>query len=117
MLAKKYKLKKKKELTALFQSGKFQKSRFLRLKWMKNNLETNRFVFAISNKVSKKTTQRNRIKRKLEEIIRNNFQNIKQGYDLAIIAQPEILTINYQLIKQDLIELLKKTGLWINSDS
>ncbi len=108
MLAKKYKLKKKKEIDALFKTGKSQDSRLLKIKWNKNNLNINRFIFAVSTKISKKATQRNKIKRKLEEIIRNNYQGIKQGYDLAIIAKPEIINTDYQLTRKELMKLLEK---------
>ncbi len=112
MLAKKHKLTGKKNLENLFKRGHYQDSLFLRLKWLKNGLTTNRMIFAVGGKVSKKATQRNRIKRKLEEIIRENFQKLAKGYDLAIIAKPEILNNgNYQTIKKDLINLLTKARL------
>ncbi len=115
MLAKKYKLTGKKNLEQLFKQGRYQETEFLRLKWIKNQLEFNRFVFAIGIKVSKKAVQRNKIKRKLEEIIRN-YKDLKQGYDLAIIAKPEILNKNYQTIKKDLLDLIKKANLIINKE-
>lgn len=97
---------KKKEFEAVFKKGKTRAGKLVFLKILKNNLDDNRFGIVVSKKISKKAVNRNKIKRRLKEIIRQI--NIKSGFDIVIVAKPEILDKKYQEIKDELEELLKK---------
>ena len=134
MLAKENRLRKERDFEAVFRNGKTFKEGFLVLKTIKNNLDTNRFGFIISQKVSKKATVRNKIKRKLREVIRlgikdcllgNNFHpppantgkeksakdSKKDGLDAALIILPGIDKKNFLETKENLRKLLKKASL------
>jgi len=82
------------------------------LKFRKNNLKNTRCGFVINLKTSKKSTIRNKIKRRLREIIRQNLINIKPGFDIVVIAKPEIVNKNYQEIKKEIESLFKKTKVY-----
>ena len=69
MLKKINRLKKKKDFEKVLRGGKGFKEDFLLFKTIKNNLKTSRFGFIISQKVSKKATVRNKLKRKLSGLI------------------------------------------------
>jgi ribonuclease P protein component len=88
MLSLKNRLKKKKEFERVFKGGKGLKEDFLVLKLVKNNLPQNRFGFIVGTKVSKRATLRNKLKRRLRELIRTRIEEIKTGYDIILIAQP-----------------------------
>ena len=114
MLSRKYKLKKDSDFKKVFKQGKYYQEDFIRIRVIKNDLEVNRFGFIIGLKISKKATQRNKIKRKLEEIIRLNLKQIKLGFDIVVLVSPEIIEKNYQEIEKTLINLFKKAKLlWI----
>jgi ribonuclease P protein component len=66
-------------------------SPILLIKFVKNDLAFSRFGFIVSNKVSKKATKRNLVKRRINEIIRLNFKKIKIGFDIVIIVSPKII--------------------------
>ena len=70
MLPKKNRLKNKKDFERVFKQGKGFKEDFLFFKITKNNLKENRFGFIVSLKVSKKAVLRNKVKRRLREIIK-----------------------------------------------
>lgn len=91
--------------------GFWAKGVLLSIKSVKNNLLQSRFGFVVSTKVSKKAVERNRIKRRLRDIIRKNIDNIKAGFDIVVIASPLSNKAKYQIIKDDLIDLLKKLKL------
>jgi ribonuclease P protein component len=88
MLSLKNRLKKKKEFERVFKRGKGLKEDFLVLKLVKNNLPQSRFGFIVGTKVSKRATLRNKLKRRLRELIRMKMEEIKTGYDIILIAQP-----------------------------
>ena len=86
MLSKSNRLQKKKDFDVVFKKGRGIKEDFLFLKIINNNLKDSRFGFIIPNKVLKKATQRNRIKRKLREWIKNNIIQIQKGQDIVLMV-------------------------------
>ncbi|PIQ92639.1 MAG: ribonuclease P protein component [Parcubacteria group bacterium CG11_big_fil_rev_8_21_14_0_20_39_14] len=104
MLAKKYRLSKKKDFQNIFKRGKSFKEGCIFLKAAANNIRFSRFGFVVSNKISKKSVERHKIKRRLNEIIRFKMPLIRKGYDMVIIAGPEIKNKDYR----ELEEIIKK---------
>jgi ribonuclease P protein component len=107
MLPKKNLLKKKKDFDNIFKKGKTMAGKLVFLRFLKNNLEDVRVGFIVSSKISKKAVIRNKIKRRLREIFKNNINNIKKKIDIIIIAKPEIVNKNYQDIKNDIEKLIQ----------
>ena len=112
MLSKKYRLQKDKDFDLVFKKGKNLGSEFLFLKLRKNGLEISRFGFILSKKISKNATVRNKIKRRLREIIRKKLNDIKPGLDVVIGTKTVIVNKDYQEIKEALEGLLRKAGLY-----
>jgi len=113
MLLKKYKLKKDNDFKRVFQNGRYKQKDFIKIKFLKNDLEISRFSFIVGLKISKKAVQRNKIKRRLEEIIRLNFKQIILGFDIIVFIDKEIIEKKYIEIEENLIYLLKKSKLII----
>lgn len=111
MLPKMYRLKKNKDIDKVFKKGKTIKEDFLILKILKNNLTKNRFSFIVSQKVSKKATLRNKIKRRLSELVRIKFKKIRKNIDVIIIAVPGLETKDFWEIKESLDKLFEKAGI------
>jgi len=111
MLSSKNRLRKKSDIDNVFKHGKTVAGRFVFLKALKNGLENNRFAFVVSLKVSKRAVDRNKIKRRLREIIKQSLDKssgqagLKQGFDFVIVAKPLICNKNFQEIKQDINEI------------
>ncbi len=111
MLAKEYKLKKNNDIKRVFEKGKYFQKGVIGIKLIKNNSKINRFGFLVGLKISKKSTERNKIKRWLNEIIRLNLSQIKKGYDIIIMVKTEIKEKKYQEVESNLIGLLEKIKL------
>jgi len=84
---------------------------------MKNISSTNyslpsRFGFVVSNKIDKRATRRNGLKRRLRAVIGDNLENITTGYDVVVLVkkQPKY-PYKYEEIKREVIEGLKKAGV------
>lgn len=112
MLIRKYKLKKDNDFKKVFKQGKYYQEDFIKIKALKNDLKISRFGLMIGLKISKKATQRNKIRRQMEEIIRLNLSQLKPGLDIVILVNPEIIEKDYQEIEKTLINLFKKAKLW-----
>ena len=114
MLAKTNRLRKEKDFEKLFKKGKSFKNGFLILKIVQNNLKESRFGFIVSQKVSKKAILRNKIKRRLRDIIRQNIGKIRKGIDVALIALPGLEKKNFSETKETLNTLLKNITTNLN---
>lgn len=113
MLLRKYKLKKDNDFKKVFKDGIYKQNGFIKIKFLKNNLDISRFSFIVGLKISKKAIQRNKIKRRLEEIIRLNFKKIITGFDIIILVEKEIIEKEHIEIEEKLIDLLKKSKIII----
>jgi len=113
-------LTKKQDIQFVFKKGRWQDAPFLTIKFLASQGPAphhaaqdpaSRFCFSVSNKVSKLATKRNLIKRRLRHIIRELLPQIKNGYDVVVVAKPEIIKMSYQIIKQTLEQTLRRAGL------
>lgn len=111
MLAKKFRLKKEKNIKKVLSEGRFFKNDYLKLKVKENKLGRSRFATPVGLKVSKKAVDRNKIKRRLQEALRLKWERIKQGFDVLLMVERPIFEKTYQEIDQDLTELLVQAEL------
>lgn len=113
MLAKENRLTTKESFNRLLKYGQPYYSPLFVLKKIENKLNCNRFGFIISKKIAKKAVIRNKLKRRLREILRKEINQLKTGYDLVIIPKKgkEIEKIKYQQLKDEIILLEKKANL------
>jgi ribonuclease P protein component len=117
MLAKVNRLKKKKDIEKVFEKGKGFKEDFLILKIVKNDLENSRFAFVVPKKVSKKATLRNKIKRRLRELVRLKIKKIKKGMDLVLLALPGLEKKDFWEMEKIINKLFAKAKLYINGNN
>lgn len=110
MLPKENRLKKEKDFEAVFREGKGSACGPLRVKSICNKSEVARFGFIVSKKYSKKASERNLIKRRMREIIRKMMPEIKNGYDIVLLASPG-LENDYQKLQERIKTVLKNLNL------
>ena len=108
MLPKINRLKNKKDIERIFKDGKGFKEDFLILKVVKNNSKNSRFAFVVSQKISKKATLRNKIRRRLNELARTKIKGFKKGMDLTLIALPGLEEKDFWEIDETVNKLFKK---------
>lgn len=111
MLPKINRIRKKKDFEIIFRNSKSFKSDLFIFRIIGNNLGLNRFGFVASQKISKKATVRNKVKRRLSEAIKVEIKNIKIGTDLVIIALPGIEKKEFFEIKESVHNALSKLKL------
>lgn len=111
MLPRANRLKKKKDFERVFKKGRSFKEDFLYLKIRENNLKSSRFGFMVSKKFSKKATTRNKIKRRLRELIRIKLPKIKKGIDGVIIIIPGLEATDFHQLEDIINKLFKKANI------
>jgi ribonuclease P protein component len=106
MLPKINRIKKKKDFELIFKKGASFKSPSFILKVLKTSLEYSRFGFVVSQKVSKKAVERNKIRRRLSEIVKK--QKIKPGLDLVFISLASAKNKDFLNFKKETEDILIK---------
>jgi ribonuclease P protein component len=89
MSLKEWRLKEK-EFERVLKKGKSFKEDSLILKVLKNFNKKKRVGFLITKKVVPKAVWRNKIKRRLRELMRREIEKIKEGLDLVFITLPGV---------------------------
>lgn len=107
MLSKINRLTKKKDFQEVFKNGRLITGRLIWLKYKKNNTDFTRAGFIVGLKISKKATERNKIKRRLRSAFRHFLKELS-GYDIIIGAKPEIKEKKLSEIIRALEDLLLK---------
>ncbi|MFA6553634.1 MAG: ribonuclease P protein component [Patescibacteria group bacterium] len=82
------------------------------LKVLPRHTPDTRFGFSIGLKVSKKSTQRNLLKRRLRVIAAKLLPRIKPGYDIAIIAKPPLKGLTFEELTDHITDLIARTKLF-----
>jgi len=109
MLPQENRIQKKKDIEKIFKRGRTFKEASLILKTTKNSLGVSRFGFIVSQKVSKKANVRNKIKRRLREIVR--LHPLKTDTDNLFITLPGIEKNDFAEIKIMAEKLLNKAKI------
>ena len=108
MLPEKNRLSKKKDFDKVFKKGKSSFDGLLGVKMLKNEQEFTRFGIIVSSKVSKKAVIRNKIKRRIRNIIAKNYNSGADAKNVVIISLPKILGKKYNEIEKSLGAHFKK---------
>jgi ribonuclease P protein component len=74
-----------------------------------NALPYTRYGFIVSRRVSVKSVDRNRIRRRVREIARRN--PVSPGWDVLFIARRAALEADFRSIKQAVEDLERRAGL------
>ncbi|OLS02717.1 ribonuclease P protein component [Tissierella creatinophila] len=104
-MEKKYRIRKNMEFKNIYKVGKNYWNRNLILYVKNNGLNETRVGYTITKKIGNAVT-RNKIRRRMKEIYRLNFHNIKDGYDLIFIAKRSIVDISFEELEGSMIHIM-----------
>ena len=112
MLPPQNRLQKEKDIEKVFKKGKSFFLGNIGARLASNNLDVSRFTVVVSLKVSKKAVKRNKLKRRIREIIRNEtLSKTKSGFDVVILTKPTLLNLNFAGLREAVLNLFKKAKL------
>ena len=101
-------------LRFLHKNAETHRSRYFAVKIIKNpHRKLSRLAVIVSKKTHKSAVGRNRIRRRMYEIVRLEFPRINGVYDIAIIViSGEVLGAEYTELTESLRESLVEAGVY-----
>lgn len=109
MLPKTNRLQKN-EFSLVLQKGMIIQTPLFGVAYLKKDNDLPKFGFIVSKKISKKSPERNRIKRLLREVTRKSLGKISNGFLFVILAKRRAVGAKYEEIQKELNGALVKTG-------
>jgi ribonuclease P protein component len=109
MISKKYRFHGHGSLKYLFQNGEGTRTKLLGVKYVENRHRSRpRIAVIVSKKTAKSAVKRNRMRRRVYEVLREHF-NFEKPYDLAVtIFSEEVLTASYDELKDQLKKVISE---------
>lgn len=116
MLAAKYRFHGYGALKFLFSHGKTYRSKNASLRVAHNSRRQNsRAAVVVGKKVLKAAPRRNRVRRRIYEILRNQWPNIKPAQDILIsVYNPELYKAEHDELTAEITRLLKEADIWVD---
>lgn len=107
-MKKKQIIKKETEFTEIIHQCPYKKNAYFII-YYRNNKEKNRYGISVPKKTGKAHI-RNKIKRRIKNIIDHNEKIVHSSYDYVIIIRKRLLELNYAQIEEQLMNLMKQIG-------
>lgn len=106
-----FRLSLQRDFNSVFKKGLGSGSMGLTVKYLENDKKIFRLAVIVSKKVAKKATQRNLLRRRLKEIIRK-YSSQLIGWDVILIAKPELIKKSFPELTETLERTLKRTKIF-----
>ncbi len=106
-------------LRFVYQRGQVVRAPLITLRYVRNDRQSAyRLAVVVSRKVSKSAVVRNRIRRRLYEIVRTHADRIVGPYDLVLnVYSEEVATLSHANLQKTLLGQLTKAGVVKNPPS
>lgn len=110
---RKYRLRASADFDRVRQDGKAYRNRWMVLLVLPNDLPHSRFGFVVSKRMGK-AVQRNRLKRRLREIVRQLWQHghLRDGFDVVLIPRAAAATADFETLMYAVRDLFDRAGLF-----
>jgi len=109
-LSKTERIKKNREIQAIFEGGRRAVNPYFALHYSQNGLPHNR-VGAVAGRKLGGAVVRNRLKRLLREVYRRNKHTLCPGYDLVLVARSKMLGIGLPQVEPMFRQIVSQVGL------
>ena len=106
-MKKNLRVKSKILFNEIIQKGKRNQNKYFVLCFENNNDSINKYGFAVGTKIGN-AVLRNKIKRQLRNIVRDNYNLFPNYYNYIIMVKKDILSLSYKEMENHLIELIEK---------
>lgn len=114
MLASKYRFHGHGSLSYVYRKGRIERSRLFIVRMTPNRFrDKSRFAVVVSKKTHKSAVGRNRIRRRVYELIRQELPHISRAYDVVIhVKSAEAISLPHQQMQQELTDLFRQLHLY-----
>ena len=113
MLTHKHRFHGHGSLRYLYAKGQTARTRNLMIRFTTNDQRLHsRVAVIVSKKIFKAAVKRNRARRRIFEIVRHDFENIKGTYDFTItVFSAEVITLPHETLLAEVRQLLSTAHL------
>ncbi|MFA5004379.1 MAG: ribonuclease P protein component [Candidatus Saccharimonadales bacterium] len=113
MIGRKNRFHGRASLNYVYKRGQVTRSQYASLKYVTNDRRRDyRLAVVVSRKVSKLAVVRNRIRRRLYEVVRNKAGSINGAYDMVLMVyDAQLATMPAEVVEKTIDQLLKKAGI------
>lgn len=117
MLAAKFRFHGYGALRFLFGHGKTYRFKSLSLRVATNPKRVNsRFAVIVSKKVMKAAPKRNRIRRRLYELLREHWSHIKNNHDVVVtVYDAAVWDMPAEALEAEVVDALHRAELWVET--
>ena len=112
MLNKVNRLKKRYQFNYVYKNGTHFSQGALVLYLTTSKTKDIKVGFAVTKKIGKAVV-RNRIRRQLREIVQKYLPNLKQNYNIILVARENISTFAFAELEKQFVELAKKAEIFL----
>ena len=119
-LSVRHRLKRRRDFQAVYERGIRRYSRnliFIALlvdSELENKPYPTKIGISIGRKVSKKAVIRNRIKRQIKGVMRQQLPHMSNNWHIVVVVRPSAIECKYEHFLRELNQLLIKTGIIIH---
>lgn len=119
MLQQRYRFHGYGSLKFLYHKGETFRSRSVSLRVVANpKRSTSRVAVIVTKKVQKAAPRRNRIRRRVYEVVRLHWDNLKPGHDMLIsVYDPQAGVMPYEELERTIVGVLKQAHVWQDSQN
>jgi ribonuclease P protein component len=103
-------LRRRADFDAVMRSGTARSHRILVLRWRHTDRAETRIGLSTPRAIGGAVV-RNRVRRRLREIVRERLGDIGAGYDLLLIARPDAAGASFAELRSALATLLERAGI------
>lgn len=103
-------LRRKADFDALGRRGSVRSTRLLVLRSLRTDRPETRIGLSTPKSLGG-AVQRNQVRRRLRELIRERIEDVGTGWDLLLIARPEAGAASYAELRQAVRSLLERSGM------
>lgn len=114
MLQYKYRFHGHGSLRYLYKNGKTVRNRSLSIRFAQNpKRKDTRCAIVVTRKLYKSAPKRNRIRRRIYEVLRTNWQHILPANDIVInVFEPRFYDMPHEDLEASVVDVLSRAELW-----
>ena len=110
MLSRVNRLRKRYQFNYIYKNGTHFSSSALVLYVTPSKTKSIKVGFAVTKKIGK-AVQRNAVRRRLREIVQKQLPNLKQNYNIIVVAKEGITDFDFAYLESEFVGLVKKAEL------
>ena len=103
-------IRKPADFAALQRDGTSRAHPLLIVRSVRNGVECTRYAFSTGRRLGGAVV-RNRVRRRLREIVRFLAPRVETGWDVLIVARPDSASASYRQLCESLTRLLARSGI------